>query len=64
MTLEEFQKDLAAAQPVRRRTIVVLSDGEDTGSLIGFDEVLDLARGAGVTIYTVGGRDRRFRTSK
>jgi Ca-activated chloride channel family protein len=54
VTLKEFQKLAAVEQVVRRRAIIVLSDGEDTGSLIGFDEVLDLARRAGVTIYTVG----------
>ena len=51
--LREFQADARAARDVRRRTIVVLSDGEDTGSLIDFDDVLDLARRSGVTIYTV-----------
>jgi Ca-activated chloride channel family protein len=54
VTLKEFQKQAAAEAEVRRRAIVVLSDGEDTGSLIGFEEVLDLARRAAVTIYTVG----------
>ena len=53
VTLKEFQKQAAQDPEIRRRTIVVLSDGEDTGSLIGFDEVLDLARRSGVTIYTV-----------
>jgi len=53
VTLKDFQKQAGADTGVRRRTIVVLSDGEDTGSLIGFDEVLDLARRSGVTIYTV-----------
>ena len=53
VTLKDFQKLAGGDAGVRRRTIVVLSDGEDTGSLIGFDEVLDLARRSGVTIYTV-----------
>jgi VWFA-related protein len=53
VTLREFQAHARAARDVRRRTIVVLSDGEDTGSLIDFDEVLDLARRCGVTVYTV-----------
>lgn len=53
VTLKDFQKQAGADAVVRRRTIVVLSDGEDTSSLIGFDEVLDLARRSGVTIYTV-----------
>jgi Ca-activated chloride channel homolog len=38
----------------RRRAIVVLSDGDDTSSLIGFDEVLDLAARSDTTIYAIG----------
>jgi Ca-activated chloride channel homolog len=53
ITLKDFQRHAGADATLRRRTIVVLSDGEDTASLIGFDEVLDLARRSGVTIYTV-----------
>ena len=41
------------AAQLRRRAIVVLSDGDDTSSLIGFDEVLDVARRSGVSIYTI-----------
>jgi Ca-activated chloride channel homolog len=50
-------KELASASSdesdVRRRAIVLLSDGDDTMSLIGFDDVLDLARRSGVVIYTI-----------
>lgn len=53
VTLREFQAQARTEPAIRRRAIVVLSDGEDTGSLISFDEVLDLARRSGVTIYTV-----------
>jgi Ca-activated chloride channel homolog len=38
----------------RRRALVILTDGEDTSSLIGFDEVLDLARRSDAAIYTIG----------
>jgi len=38
---------------VRRQAIVVISDGEDTTSLIDFDDMLDRARRAGVTIYPI-----------
>jgi Ca-activated chloride channel family protein len=38
---------------VRRQAIAVLSDGEDTSSLVTFDDVLSLARRMGVSIYTV-----------
>jgi Ca-activated chloride channel family protein len=54
VTLKDFHRQSRADADVRRRAIVVLSDGEDTASLVSFDEVLDLARRVGVTIYTVG----------
>jgi Ca-activated chloride channel family protein len=38
----------------RRRAIVILSDGEDTSSLLGFDEVLDLAIRSDTAIYAIG----------
>lgn len=37
-----------------RRSLVVLSDGEDSASRTTFDELLDFARRTGVTIYTIG----------
>jgi Ca-activated chloride channel homolog len=38
----------------RRQAIVLLSDGDDTSSLVGFDEVLDLAARNDTTIYAIG----------
>ena len=38
----------------RRRAIVLLSDGEDTSSLVTFDEVLDVAQRSDSVIYTIG----------
>jgi Ca-activated chloride channel homolog len=58
VTLRDFQLQARDDGDIRRRAIVVLSDGEDTGSLIGFDEVLDLARRSGVTIYAVALKDQ------
>lgn len=37
-----------------RRALVVLSDGEDTSSNLGFAEALDYARRTGVVVYTIG----------
>lgn len=37
----------------QRHAIVILSDGEDTKSLLAFDDVLEQARRSGVLIYTV-----------
>ena len=39
---------------IRRQAIVVLSDGEDTSSLLPFEEVLDLAKRSETAIYTIG----------
>jgi len=39
---------------IRRQAIVLLSDGEDTSSLVTFDDVLDLARRSETAIYTIG----------
>jgi VWFA-related protein len=49
-------KDLVAApagESVRRQAIAVFSDGEDTASLVSFDDVLQLARRASIAMYTV-----------
>ena len=51
-------KELAKIKPktsgdVRRRAIVVLSDGEDTSSLVTYEEVLDLAKRSETAIYTI-----------
>ena len=46
-------KNRLADGEVRRQAIVVLSDGEDTSSLVGFDDVLELAKQSGVAVYTI-----------
>jgi VWFA-related protein len=44
-------------EEIRRQSIIVLSDGEDTSSLLPFEEVLDLAKRSETVIYTIGLRD-------
>jgi len=44
---------------IRRQAIIVLSDGEDTSSVIDYDQVIDAAKHSNVTIYTIALRDRR-----
>lgn len=39
---------------LRRRVIVLLSDGEDTSSLLSFEEALDAASRSDTVIYTIG----------
>lgn len=59
IALKELKKIKAKSQDeVRRQTIVVLSDGEDTSSLVPFEEVLELAKRSDVVIYTIGIRGR------
>lgn len=53
MTLKEMSKQRKATEEVRRQAIAVLSDGDDTASLVSFDDVMDLAKQAGVSIYTI-----------
>src|SRR4029078_10019990 len=38
---------------IRRQAIAVLSDGEDTSSVISFDDVLAMARKSGINVYTI-----------
>jgi hypothetical protein len=38
---------------IRRQAIVVLSDGEDTSSLLAFEEVLDLAKRSETAIHAI-----------
>jgi Ca-activated chloride channel family protein len=49
-------KKVVATTPdeIRRQAIVVLSDGEDTSSLLPFEEVLDLAKRSETAIYAIG----------
>jgi len=42
------------ADELSRRAIVVLTDGEDTASMVSDEQLIDLARRAGVVIYTIG----------
>jgi len=59
ISLKELKKARAASEEdVRRQAIIVLSDGEDTSSLITFEEVLDLAKRSETAIYTIGIRSK------
>ena len=55
VSLKESRKAVAGpAGEVRRRALILLSDGEDTSSLVSFDEVLELARRSDTAIYAIG----------
>jgi Ca-activated chloride channel family protein len=55
VSLKELKKQRAtSAEEIRRQAIVVLSDGDDTSSLVDYDEVLDLAKRSETAIYAIG----------
>jgi VWFA-related protein len=54
IALKELAKVRAVSEDdVRRQALVVFSDGEDTSSLVSFDEVLDLAKRSETSIYSI-----------
>jgi Ca-activated chloride channel family protein len=53
MTLKEMVKQRRSNDEVRRQAILVLSDGDDNASLVGFDDVMDEAKQSGIAIYTI-----------
>jgi Ca-activated chloride channel homolog len=55
IALKDLKKAVAKnVEEIRRQAIVLLSDGEDTSSLLPFEEVLDLAKRSETSIYTIG----------
>jgi Ca-activated chloride channel family protein len=55
IALKDLKKAVATnTDEIRRQAIVVLSDGEDTSSLLPFEEVLDLAKRSETAIYSIG----------
>ena len=54
IALKELRKVRAVTeQDIRRQALVVFSDGEDTSSLVSFDEVLELAKRSETAIFTI-----------
>jgi VWFA-related protein len=54
IALKELKKVKAVSEEdVRRQALIVFSDGEDTSSLVSFEEVLDLAKRSETSIYTI-----------
>jgi Ca-activated chloride channel family protein len=57
VALKELGKVRAASEAdVRRQALIVFSDGEDTSSLVTFEDVLDLARRSETAIYAIAFR--------
>jgi Ca-activated chloride channel family protein len=53
MTLKEMVRSRRDSGEVRRQALLVLSDGDDTASLVGFDDVMEVAKQSGIAIYTI-----------
>jgi len=53
LTLKEMTKQRRAETDMRRQAVVLLSDGDDTSSLVSLDDVMDLAKQSGISIYTI-----------
>jgi Ca-activated chloride channel family protein len=58
VALKDLGRDKKAAE-LRRRAIVILSDGEDTASLVTDDQVLELAKKSEINIYAISLRPAR-----
>jgi Ca-activated chloride channel homolog len=58
VALKDLMRDKNAAE-LRRRAVVLLSDGEDTASLVSDDQVLELARKSEINIYAISLRSKR-----
>jgi Ca-activated chloride channel family protein len=58
IALKDLTRDKKAAE-LRRRAIVLLSDGEDTSSLVSDEQVLDLAKKSEINIYAIRLRESR-----
>ena len=55
VSLKGLKKDKArSAEEIRRQALVVLSDGDDTSSMMPYEEVLDLAKRSETAIYAIG----------
>lgn len=58
VALKDLHKQKKAGE-LRRRAIILLSDGEDTASLVTDDQVLELARKTEIGIYAISLRSNR-----
>ena len=58
VALKDLSRDKKVAE-LRRRAIIILSDGEDTASLVTDDQVLELAKKSEINIYVISLRPAR-----
>jgi Ca-activated chloride channel family protein len=53
VALKQFGRNARDTSQVRRQALAVLSDGNDTASLLSFEDVLEVAHKSGVSIYPI-----------
>ena len=65
VALSEMKRVRAASKAeIRRQAVVILSDGEDTSSLIAYEDVLDSSKRAEVAVYAIGLRSKTDRPTR
>ena len=58
ITLKDLNRQKKAGE-LRRRAVILLTDGEDTASLVSDEQVMDLARKTEINIYAISLRPSR-----
>jgi Ca-activated chloride channel homolog len=53
LAMTEMIRSRRGTQEIRKQAVVVLSDGQDTSSLVQYDDVMDLAKESGIVLYTI-----------
>lgn len=59
VALKELDREKRTTGQLRRRAVVLLSDGEDTASLVSDEQLLELARKTEINIYCIALRQKR-----
>jgi Ca-activated chloride channel family protein len=53
LAMTEMIRSRRGSRDIRKQAVVVLSDGQDTSSLVQYDDVMALARESGIVLYTI-----------
>jgi Ca-activated chloride channel family protein len=53
LAMTEMVRSRRGSRDIRKQAVVVLSDGQDTSSLVQYDDVMALARESGIVLYTI-----------
>lgn len=65
VALSEMKRVRATSkEQIRRQAVVILSDGEDTSSLIAYEDVLESSKRSEVAVYAIGLRSKTDRPTR